>query len=59
MKIYLAFILPLILASSVNQRKNLSITVYNDNYAMVKDTREVVFNPNLSSLSFDDVAATI
>jgi hypothetical protein len=45
MKIYLLFILPLILASSINDRKNLSITIYNDGYAMVKDTREISFDP--------------
>lgn len=52
-------LIQLALSSSVNQRKELAITVYNDNYAMVKDTREINFDKGTSYLSFDDVAATI
>ena len=59
MKICLLLILPVILASSINHRKNLSVTIYNDNYAMVKDIREIYFDPGNTFLSIDDVAATI
>lgn len=53
------FLLQLTLSSAINQRKDLSVTIYNDNYAMVKDTRNIFFDTGISHLSIDDVAATI
>jgi hypothetical protein len=48
-----------IINSSINSRKDLSITIYNDDYAIIKDTRDIAFDLGLSYLSIDDVAATI
>lgn len=53
------YLLQLGFGSAIQARKDLAVTIYNDNYAMVKDTRDILFGPSLSFLYFEDVAATI
>lgn len=47
------------MGSTVDQGKDLALTIYNDNFAVVKDRREIDFDPGYSFVSVDDVAATI
>lgn len=45
--------------TEITNTANLAITIYNDDFAIVKDTRLIHFEKGLSDLYFDDVAATI
>ncbi len=49
----------LAVASSVGEQKSLTVTIYNNNFAMVKDVRSFSFRRGTSSLYFRDVAASI
>jgi hypothetical protein len=56
----IAFILiGLAVASSVGQQKSLAVTIYNDDFAMVKDFRSFKFDKGASTLYFTDVSANI
>lgn len=56
----IAFLLiSLAVASSVGQQKSLALTIYNDNFAMVKDLRSFTFDKGTSTLYFTDVSANI
>lgn len=55
----LLLILPLALASSIDAQKELTITVYHDDFAMVRDVRTINFDEGRSSLEFNDVAASL
>ncbi|MCE5197972.1 MAG: DUF4139 domain-containing protein [Armatimonadota bacterium] len=46
-------------AQAASSPKNLQITVYNDNFALVKDTRVVNLTQGVNSLNIEDVAARI
>lgn len=46
-------------ATQIINTAHLAITIYNDDFAVVKDTRLIHFDKGLSDLYFDDVAATI
>jgi hypothetical protein len=41
------------------QRESVAVTVYNQNFAVVKDTRQLSLAPGLVELSFKDVSANI
>lgn len=45
--------------SFIDSDEDLAITIYNNDFALVKDTRTIQFDQGVSSLYFDDVAATI
>jgi hypothetical protein len=45
--------------STLEDQKNLGITIYNDNLALVRDTRGVTVSKGRSVLSFADVSAQI
>ena len=45
--------------SSINKPISLALTIYNDGFAMVKDTRSISFDKGLSSLYFTDVSPNI
>lgn len=47
------------LASSVGQQESISLTIYNDEYAMVKDVRRMNIDLGESQLHFTDVSSTI
>jgi len=51
--------LQLTYSSSINSPVALAVTVYNDQFAIVKDTRSVTFDQGRSDLSFTDVSANI
>lgn len=45
--------------SSINQPVSLALTIYNDQFAMVKDTRSITLSKGRSDLYFTDVSAHI
>ena len=46
-------------ASFIDSDEDLAITIYNNDFALVKDTRTIQFDQGISQLYFDDVASTI
>jgi len=61
-----AFVIPLILlmavpclAATVGKPSNVELTIYNQNFALVKEQREMTLEPGLNLVSVLDVAATI
>ena len=54
-----AAILALSLASAINNQTALAVTIYNDQFAVVKDTRSITFDQGRSDLYFTDVSANI
>jgi hypothetical protein len=46
-------------ASSINEPISLAVTIYNDQFAMVKDTRSISFDQGRSDLFFTDVSSNI
>lgn len=47
------------LSSKILQAESLAVTIYNDNFAMVKDVRKISFDKGESMLYFTDVSANI
>lgn len=60
-KLALAFILLVlsVSASSINKPVSLAVTVYNNQFAIVKDVREISFDKGRSDLYFTDVSTNI
>ena len=48
-----------VFASSVGTQKSLAVTIYNNDFAMVKDVRSFKFDKGASFLYFTDVSANI
>ena len=48
-----------VLAQEVSASKDVAITVYNQNFGLVKDTREINLKGGINFLRFEDVAAAI
>ncbi|GBG13027.1 uncharacterized protein NMK_0565 [Novimethylophilus kurashikiensis] len=46
-------------ATSLQDQKNVAVTIYNDNLALVKDQRNLHLDPGSSTLAFKDVSAQI
>lgn len=46
-------------ASSIKEPVSLAVTIYNDQFAMVKDVRSISFDKGRSDLYFTDVSANI
>jgi hypothetical protein len=46
-------------ASSINKPVSLAVTVYNNQFAIVKDVREISFDQGRSDLYFTDVSTNI
>lgn len=46
-------------ASSVGGQKSLAVTIYNNDFAMVKDVRSFKFDKGASFLYFTDVSSNI
>ena len=64
MKTILPFLLSILLVhthsqSTINANKDLAVTIYNNDLAVVKDTRTISFVQGVSDLNFTDVASTI
>ncbi len=47
------------LTSTLKDQQNVSITIYNSNIGLVKDTRIIDFKPGVHELKFMDVAGKI
>lgn len=45
--------------SIINEQKSLAVTIYNNNFAMIKDVRSITFDQGSSYLYFTDVSSTI
>lgn len=45
--------------SSILSQKSLAVTIYNDQFAMVKDVRSISFDQGRSDLYFNDVSSNI
>ena len=59
-KTLIAFLLVALVATSeIGDQVDLSVTIYNDNFAMVKDVRSITFNAGESVLYFTDVSSNI
>jgi hypothetical protein len=52
-------ILVLLQASEIQSIVSLAVTIYNDNFAIVKDVRSISFDQNRSDLYFTDVSSNI
>lgn len=48
-----------VLGSSVGDQKSLAVTIYNNDFAMVKDVRSFKFDKGASFLYFTDVSENI
>ena len=48
-----------VLSSSIEGQESLAVTIYNNDFAMVKDVRRISFDQGESTLSFTDVADLI
>lgn len=55
----LAALLVLISTSTINGPVSLAVTIYNDQFAMVKDVRSISFSQGRSDLYFTDVSSNI
>ena len=57
--VLVCFLLVCCLSSSIGAQQSLAVTIYNDDFAMVKDVREISFDQGTSLLYFTDVSANI
>ena len=55
----LALLIAVVLSSSIKEQKGLAVTIYNNNYAMIKDVRKISFDKGESMLFFTDVSSNI
>jgi len=46
-------------ASQINNAVSLAVTIYNDQFAMVKDVRSITFDQGRSDIFFTDVSSNI
>ena len=46
-------------SSAINSAASLAVTIYNDQFAMVKDVRSISFDAGRSDLYFTDVSSNI
>ena len=58
--VYLISVLALVgLGSLVGDQESLAVTIYNDDFAIVKDVRQITFDKGNSFLFFTDVSENI
>ena len=57
--ILLATLLALAVTSEIERQVSLAVTIYNDDFAMVKDVRNIQFDQGESLLYFTDVSSNI
>ncbi|MCB0371230.1 MAG: hypothetical protein KDD45_17895 [Bdellovibrionales bacterium] len=55
----LLFIITVAQGSAIEKPVSLAVTIYNDKFAMVKDTRSISFDEGRSDLYFTDVSSNI
>lgn len=47
------------MSSNILNQESLAVTIYNNNFAMVKDVRQIAFDKGQSTLYFTDVSSNI
>jgi hypothetical protein len=57
--VLLSLVLVSALSSTINDQKSLAVTIYNNNFAMIKDVRSITFDKGNSFLYFTDVSSKI
>lgn len=57
--LFILSISTLVLSSLVLDQQSLAVTIYNNNFAMVKDVRSIQFSQGESTLYFTDVSQNI
>lgn len=57
--VLVSLIIVLTLSSTLGDQKSLAVTIYNDQFAMVKDVRSFTFDQGNSYLYFTDVSSNI
>lgn len=57
--IYLSLLLVIAHCSSITNRLGLTLTIYNDGFALVKDRRRATVDKGTSTLFFTDVPSSI
>jgi len=57
--ISLIVLVGIVTSSSIGQQKSLAVTIYNNDFAMIKDVRSFKFDKGTSFLYFTDVSANI
>ena len=57
--VLLVIFLTALQASEIKEAKSLAVTVYNDQFAIVKDVRSISFDQGRSDLYFTDVSSNI
>ena len=55
----LVILIGLVYGSTVLNQESLAVTIYNDNFAMVKDVRQISFDQGESMVYFTDVSSNI
>jgi len=55
----LVILISFVAASTVGDQKSLAVTIYNNDFAMVKDVRSFKFDKGASFLYFTDVSSNI
>ena len=55
----ISIFLALAQGSEIQERKSLSITIYDNNFAIVKDVRKIKFDKGSSMVYFTDVAKNL
>lgn len=53
------FFITLAASSQILSQESLAVTIYNNDFAMVKDVRKISFNKGESTLYFTDVSSNI
>lgn len=48
-----------VLTSNILNQESLAVTIYNNDFAMVKDVRQIAFDQGESTLYFTDVSSNI
>ena len=57
--LYTCLLLTLCSSSQILGQESLAVTIYNDQFAMVKDVRNISFDAGQSTLYFTDVSSNI
>lgn len=59
MLLIFSLIIALAVTSEIVDSDSLAVTIYNDNFAIVKDVRNIKFDQGESTLYFTDVSTNI
>lgn len=59
MFVLLFLLITLVVSSEILSQNSIAVTIYNDDFAIVKDIRDIKFDKGDSKLYFTDVAESI